>query len=64
MILVGTPETIVERIRGFADAGATQMLVAMQLWDIPHEQTMRSIELFGREVIPALRQYGTRADGV
>jgi alkanesulfonate monooxygenase SsuD/methylene tetrahydromethanopterin reductase-like flavin-dependent oxidoreductase (luciferase family) len=55
MILVGTPETIVERIRGFADAGATQMLVAMQLWDIPHEQTMRSIELFGREVIPAFR---------
>jgi hypothetical protein len=27
----------------------------MQLWDIPHEETMKSIELFGREVIPAFR---------
>jgi hypothetical protein len=30
------------------------MLVAMQLGDIPHEETMKSIELFGREVIPAI----------
>jgi alkanesulfonate monooxygenase SsuD/methylene tetrahydromethanopterin reductase-like flavin-dependent oxidoreductase (luciferase family) len=55
MILVGSPETIVEQIRGFQEAGATQILVAMQLWDIPHEETMKSIELFGREVIPAFR---------
>ncbi len=54
MILVGSPETIVERIRGFQEAGATQMLVAMQLGDIPHEETIKSIELFGREVIPAI----------
>lgn len=54
MILVGAPDTIAATIRGFRDAGATQMLVAMQLGDIPHEQTMRSIRLFGQEVIPAV----------
>ncbi|HTZ92913.1 MAG TPA: LLM class flavin-dependent oxidoreductase [Streptosporangiaceae bacterium] len=54
MILVGSPDMIAERIRGFKDAGATQMLVAMQLGDIPHDQVMKSIRLFGEEVIPAI----------
>ena len=52
MVLVGSPETIIETTRGFRDVGATQMLVAMQLGGIPHEKTMESIRLFGSEVIP------------
>ena len=52
MVLVGSPETIVETVRGFRDVGATQMLVAMQLGGIPHEKTLESIRLFGKEVIP------------
>lgn len=52
MILVGTPDQLVETIEGFREVGATQILVAMQLGNIPHQQVMRSIELVGQEVIP------------
>jgi len=55
MILVGTPDDIAETVSGFKDAGVTQMLVAMQLGDIPHEAVMDSISLFGKEVIPQFR---------
>jgi alkanesulfonate monooxygenase SsuD/methylene tetrahydromethanopterin reductase-like flavin-dependent oxidoreductase (luciferase family) len=52
MILVGTPDQIIETIEGFQGIGATQMLSAMQLGTISHENVIKSIELFGREVIP------------
>lgn len=52
MVLVGSPDTIIENIRGFRDIGATQMLTAMQLGNIPHEKVLESIQLFGKEVIP------------
>jgi alkanesulfonate monooxygenase SsuD/methylene tetrahydromethanopterin reductase-like flavin-dependent oxidoreductase (luciferase family) len=52
MILVGTPDQICETVSGLRDAGATQILAAMTLGTIPHEKIMRSIELFGKEVIP------------
>jgi alkanesulfonate monooxygenase SsuD/methylene tetrahydromethanopterin reductase-like flavin-dependent oxidoreductase (luciferase family) len=52
MVLVGSPETIVETIKGFRDVGATQILAAMQLGSIPHERVLDSIRLFGKEVIP------------
>jgi alkanesulfonate monooxygenase SsuD/methylene tetrahydromethanopterin reductase-like flavin-dependent oxidoreductase (luciferase family) len=52
MILVGSPERICKTIQGFVEAGATQILTAMELGTIPHEAVLSSIELFGREVIP------------
>jgi alkanesulfonate monooxygenase SsuD/methylene tetrahydromethanopterin reductase-like flavin-dependent oxidoreductase (luciferase family) len=52
MVLVGSPDTIVETVQGFRDIGATQMLTAMQLGRIPHEKVLDSIRLFGKEVIP------------
>lgn len=52
MVLVGSPETIVETVKGFRDVGATQMLMATQLGTIPHEKVLESIKLFGKEVIP------------
>lgn len=52
MLLVGSPKTITETIRGFRDVGATQMLIAMQLGNIPHNRVLESIRLFGDEVIP------------
>jgi alkanesulfonate monooxygenase SsuD/methylene tetrahydromethanopterin reductase-like flavin-dependent oxidoreductase (luciferase family) len=54
MVLVGSPETITNTIRGFRDVGATQMLMATQLGRIPHEKVLSSIRLFGDEVIPKL----------
>jgi alkanesulfonate monooxygenase SsuD/methylene tetrahydromethanopterin reductase-like flavin-dependent oxidoreductase (luciferase family) len=52
MVLVGSPDTITETIKGFRDVGATQMLTAMQLGKIAHERVLESIRLFGKEVIP------------
>lgn len=55
MILVGSPDTLCEIISGFQDVGATQMIMAMQLGEIPHEDAMSSIKLFGDAVIPNFR---------
>lgn len=52
MILVGTPERLCEVVQGFKDAGATQIIAAMQLGDVAHEDVLDSIALFGKEVIP------------
>jgi alkanesulfonate monooxygenase SsuD/methylene tetrahydromethanopterin reductase-like flavin-dependent oxidoreductase (luciferase family) len=55
MILVGTPDQISETIQGFKEAGATQILTAMTLGHISDKDVRKSIELFGREVIPNFR---------
>ncbi len=52
MILVGTPDTICETVAGFQEIGATQMISAMQLGRIPHEDVLQSIKLMGEAVIP------------
>jgi alkanesulfonate monooxygenase SsuD/methylene tetrahydromethanopterin reductase-like flavin-dependent oxidoreductase (luciferase family) len=55
MVLVGSPDTLCEIVSDFQEAGATQMIAAMQLGTIPHEDVLRSIRLFGSEVIPNFR---------
>jgi alkanesulfonate monooxygenase SsuD/methylene tetrahydromethanopterin reductase-like flavin-dependent oxidoreductase (luciferase family) len=52
MVLVGSPDTICNTIADFRDAGATQMVTAMQLGGIAHTDVMDSIRLFGTQVIP------------
>jgi alkanesulfonate monooxygenase SsuD/methylene tetrahydromethanopterin reductase-like flavin-dependent oxidoreductase (luciferase family) len=52
MVLVGSPDTLSEIISGFRDAGATQMVTAMQLGGIAHQDVLNSINLFGTQVIP------------
>jgi len=52
MVLVGSPDTICQNVSEFRDAGATQMVTAMQLGAIPHEVVLDSIRLYGAEVIP------------
>jgi alkanesulfonate monooxygenase SsuD/methylene tetrahydromethanopterin reductase-like flavin-dependent oxidoreductase (luciferase family) len=54
MVLVGSPDTIIETVQGFREAGATQMLIATQLGDISHDRVLDSIRLFGKEVIPVV----------
>ena len=55
MILVGSPDTLCEVIEGFNGVGATQMIMAMQLGRIAHEDVKSSIKLFGEAVIPNFR---------
>ncbi len=55
--LIGTADEVSERI--IAEAGVlslTHLSCFMRLADMPHDMAMRSIEMFGREVIPAVHQ--------
>jgi alkanesulfonate monooxygenase SsuD/methylene tetrahydromethanopterin reductase-like flavin-dependent oxidoreductase (luciferase family) len=53
---VGTPEQIRERLRAFEDAGVDQVVFLSQAGRIPHEMLCSSIELFGRAVLPEVKE--------
>lgn len=55
-LIVGSPKTVTEKLRHIKDRleiGA--LLLEAQAGRMSHQTTMRSIELLGREVIPALK---------
>ena len=54
-VIVGDPERCIQKVRRYRDAGCDQLLCLMQPYRIPPEAVTRSIELFGRYVIPAFR---------
>jgi alkanesulfonate monooxygenase SsuD/methylene tetrahydromethanopterin reductase-like flavin-dependent oxidoreductase (luciferase family) len=54
-LFFGSPETLIEKFKTFAAAGATHISNWMMFGGIEHEKLMRSIRLMGEEVIPALR---------
>ena len=62
---VGTPEQIVEKILFQHEIfGHDRFLVQFTVGGIPHDGILRSIELLGREVAPAVREaLGRRAPG-
>ena len=51
----GSPDTVIEKFRRAAGAGATHISNWMMFGGIEHEKLMRSIRLMGEQVIPALR---------
>ena len=55
MVVAGDPEHAIEQLRGLADHGIDHVLCALQAGGVPHADVLRSIELFGQQVIPALR---------
>jgi len=57
MIMVGTPETVLDKMRKYADLGVDQLLCYVQFGTIPHEAVMRTLELLGKEVIPQISDY-------
>lgn len=54
-VIVGDPQTCIERVARYRDAGCEQLLCLMNPYKIPPDKVMRSIELFGQHVIPAFR---------
>lgn len=52
MVIVGDPDKCVRKLERYRDAGCDRVLCLMQGGEIPHEAVLRSIELFGRHVIP------------
>ncbi len=55
VIVAGNPDRCIESARRHEEIGADQLLLIMQSDQIPHHKVMRSIELFGKEVIPSFR---------
>jgi len=56
-LAVGSPEQVIEKILyQHAALGHQRYLMQMSVGTMPHAQTMRSIELFGTKVAPAVRK--------
>jgi alkanesulfonate monooxygenase SsuD/methylene tetrahydromethanopterin reductase-like flavin-dependent oxidoreductase (luciferase family) len=55
-LVVGSPQEVVEKILFQHEIfGHQRFLAQMSVGSLPHEQVMRSIELLGTEVVPAVR---------
>jgi alkanesulfonate monooxygenase SsuD/methylene tetrahydromethanopterin reductase-like flavin-dependent oxidoreductase (luciferase family) len=60
MALVGSPDTVIARIRELQEQlGFGQLIGLFSIGDMTHEETVRSMELFATNVIPAVRALGT-----
>jgi alkanesulfonate monooxygenase SsuD/methylene tetrahydromethanopterin reductase-like flavin-dependent oxidoreductase (luciferase family) len=58
LAFVGSPKTVTEQIKAAANEGLfNTVLGEFNIGDIAEEDLMRSIKLFGNEVIPALRRF-------
>jgi len=56
-LAVGSPQEVIEKILYQHEAlGHQRYLMQMSVGTMPHAQTMRSIELFGTKVAPAVRE--------
>ena len=55
-IIVGSPDTVIRKLRYVKDRlGIGSLLLEAQSGPLSHKDTMRSLELFGKEVLPALK---------
>ena len=57
VIIVGTPDTVIEKLRYVVEnLNPGYLLIYGNEGPMRHEDSMRSIELLGKEVIPALKE--------
>jgi len=57
MAVVGSPDTVGERFEALMDElGFGQVITLMGVGDMPHYRTIKSMELFSGQVMPALRR--------
>jgi alkanesulfonate monooxygenase SsuD/methylene tetrahydromethanopterin reductase-like flavin-dependent oxidoreductase (luciferase family) len=56
VIIAGDPESCIKAIRMYEEIGVDQVIMIMQTETVPHERVMRSIEMFGKYVLPTFRQ--------
>jgi len=52
MVIVGDPDKCIEKLKKYEKAGADRVICIMQVGGLKHAQIMKSIELFGKYVIP------------
>lgn len=56
-VVVGSPATVRERLEAMARRlNVGHLLAILQFGSMPHEQALRNIDLFGREVLPHLQR--------
>jgi alkanesulfonate monooxygenase SsuD/methylene tetrahydromethanopterin reductase-like flavin-dependent oxidoreductase (luciferase family) len=63
MVIAGSPEYAIERFQRLANTGIDHVLCAVQAGGVPHADALRTIELLGERVIPALRETTAPAQG-
>ena len=56
VIIAGNPESCIKTVQMYEDIGVDQVMMIMQTETISHDKVMESMELFGKEVIPAFRK--------
>ena len=58
LVFIGSPETVTEKLRAAAAAGMFNTFMGeFNFADLPEDDLMRSLRLFGTEVMPALRDF-------
>lgn len=58
LVLIGSAKTVTEKLRAIAEEGVFNTFLAeFNFSDLPEEDLMRSIRLFGENVLPALKGY-------
>ena len=58
LVFVGSPETVVRKLKAAAEEGLFNVFCGeFNVGTVPEEDLMRSIRLFGTEVIPALKDF-------
>jgi alkanesulfonate monooxygenase SsuD/methylene tetrahydromethanopterin reductase-like flavin-dependent oxidoreductase (luciferase family) len=55
MVIVGDVDECTRKVERYKNAGLDHFIALMQADRIPHEKVMRSIELFGTEIIPRFK---------
>jgi alkanesulfonate monooxygenase SsuD/methylene tetrahydromethanopterin reductase-like flavin-dependent oxidoreductase (luciferase family) len=61
MVVVGTPDQVVEKLSHFEAAGLDQVICFKQAGRIPHANILASLELMGAHVLPAFQAEPTAA---
>lgn len=55
-VIAGDPAEVVERAQQYQRCGVDELLCILNPYAIPHDKVMETIELLGREVIPAFAE--------
>jgi alkanesulfonate monooxygenase SsuD/methylene tetrahydromethanopterin reductase-like flavin-dependent oxidoreductase (luciferase family) len=56
--LIGSPQTVARKLRAYAEEGLFNVLLGeFNFGFLAEDEVMRSIRLFGEEVIPRLRDF-------
>jgi alkanesulfonate monooxygenase SsuD/methylene tetrahydromethanopterin reductase-like flavin-dependent oxidoreductase (luciferase family) len=56
IIIAGDPEHCIKGVQLYEDAGVDQVILIMQTEIMPHETVLKSMEMFGKHVIPAFKK--------